>query len=214
MVIRRGDRVVSSWIAGLMYADDICLVAKSAEELQELMDIVGGVGREYGLCFSETKSAVVRIGGSDGNHICEEWKIGERSVRMASRVKYLGVWINGGNNGGIDSVLERIEGARKVTGMCKFSAQRSGSRLLAGRESWKGMVVPKLMYGAGAINWSAYEVCELEQMQNSMGRFLWGVGQGVGNGFIRGETGYSSFEEREAKQKLDSSGESLRGVTH
>ena len=38
-----------------------------------------------------------------------------------------------------------------VLGMVKFSASRSGSKFVIGREGWKGLLVNKLRYGCGAL---------------------------------------------------------------
>ena len=56
----------------------------------------------------------------------------------------------------------------------------------------------KLMYGCGVLVWSQNECNDLEVKQNKMGRWLWDV-VNVKNELIRGETGWSSFEDREAK---------------
>ena len=52
--------------------------------------------------------------------------------------------------------------------------------------------------GCGALAWYQQECDDLEVRQNGMGRWLWDVGN-VRNELIRGETGWSTFEEREAK---------------
>ena len=54
------------------------------------------------------------------------------------------------------------------------------------------MVVNKQMYGCGAIVWYQHECYDLEIRKNGMGRWLWVVR----NVLIRGETGWSTFEER------------------
>ena len=60
------------------------------------------------------------------------------------------------------------------------------------------MVVNKLMYGCGALVWYQHECDDLEIRQKGMGRLLWDVGK-VRNELIKEETGWSTFEEREAK---------------
>ena len=52
------------------------------------------------------------------------------------------------------------------------------------------------MYGCGALAWSQTEYNDLEVKQTEMGRWLWDV-VNVKNELIRGETGWSTFEERE-----------------
>ena len=186
-------------LAGLMYADDICLLANSEHELQSLIDKLGVCAKEYGLRFSEKKSKVVVINGK-----CQDrsWRLDDRVMKECTSYKYLGMNVIGGEDGRIESIKVRMEAARRVNGMVKFAASRSGSRYLVGREGWKGMVVNKLMFGAGATCWDQNECNKLESFQNDMGRWLWGV-DGVKNECIRGETGWSTFLEREAKSKIE-----------
>ena len=89
-----------------------------------------------------------------------------------------------------------------VLGMIKFTSNRSGSRFIVGREGWKGIVVSKLMFGCGALAWFQSECNALDVMQNEMGRWLWQL-ENVRNELIRGETGWSTFSEREAKAVSD-----------
>ena len=58
----------------------------------------------------------------------------------------------------------------------------------------------KLMYGCGALVCYQHECDELEIRQNGMGRWLWDVGN-VRNELIRGDTGWSTFEERERERE-------------
>ena len=85
-----------------------------------------------------------------------------------------------------------------VKSMVKYAAARWGSKNVVGREGWKSMVVNKLLYGCGALVWCQHECDDLEIRQNGMGRWLWDVAN-VRNEPIRGETGWSTFEEREEK---------------
>ena len=71
---------------------------------------------------------------------------------------------------------------------------------MIGREGWKTMIVNKLMYGWGALAW--YECDDLEVIQNGCGIWLWEVGK-VWNELVGGESGCSSFAEREVKCIVD-----------
>ena len=62
------------------------------------------------------------------------------------------------------------------------------------------MVVNKLMYRCGALVWSQTECNDLEVKHNEMGRWLCDV-VNVNNEFVRGETGWSTFEEREKQRR-------------
>ena len=92
--------------------------------------------------------------------------------------------------------------ANGLIGMVKYAAERSGSKYVIGREGWKTMIVSKLMYGCGALAWYQRECDDLEVIQNGFGRWLWEVGN-VRNELVRGESGWSSFAEREVKCIVD-----------
>ena len=51
--------------AGLLYADDVCLMANSEEDMNVFMEKVNECVGEYGLKVIEKKSKVVCINGED-----------------------------------------------------------------------------------------------------------------------------------------------------
>ena len=87
-----------------------------------------------------------------------------------------------------------------ILGMVKYAAARSGRKYVFGREGWKGMVVHKQMYGCETLAWYQKECDEIRQ--NGTGRWLWYV-EIVRNELIRGESGWSTIEEREAKVMVE-----------
>ena len=131
----------------------------------------------------------------------ELWKrgvgilVGVKLVRLKNN-KYSGVTVKAGLNGGFKSMGDRMVDANGVLGMVKYAAARSGSKYVVGREGWKSMVVNRLIYGCGALVWYQHECDDLEIRQNGIGRWLWDVGNDR-NELIRGEIGWSTFEERE-----------------
>ena len=108
------------------------------------IDKVQEIFHEYGISLNEKKSSVVCVKGEQGNR---EWVMGTKVVKERGACKYLGVEVRGGRNGGIASMEERVKSAKKVWGMVKYGAKRSGNRFVVGREGWKSLVVSKLMYG-------------------------------------------------------------------
>ena len=104
--------------------------------------------------------------------------------------------------GYVKSMGDRMKEANGLIGMVKYAAERSGSKYVIGREGWKTMIVSQLMYGCGALAWYQRECDDLEVIQNGFGRWLWEVGN-VRNELVRGESGWSSFAEREVKCIVD-----------
>ena len=97
---------------------------------------------------------------------------------------------------------DRIKEANGRMGMVKYTAGRSRSKYVIGRQEWKTIIVFKLMCGCGALSWYQHECDGLDVIQNGFGRLLWEVGK-VRNEVVRGESGWSSFAEREVKCIVD-----------
>ena len=106
---------------GLMYADDVCLLAESAESLPRICDNVSAVIEEYGLKISEIKAKVVCINGVSGNR---RWKIAGTDIGETGEYKYPGVTVKCGQNGDFKSMGHRIKEVNGVIGMVKFTASR------------------------------------------------------------------------------------------
>ena len=206
--VREDGVLKEEWISGLLYADDICVIARSDQELQRILVRLESVFGEYGMKVSFRKSSIIRVGRE-----CEvkQWRIQGGEIEEKSEAKYLGFMLRGGKEGGFVTLGSRMNAVRQTTGMVKFAAKHSGSRFVVGREGWKSVVVSKVMYGAGALVWDREERNRLEKLQNDFGRWLWKVQMSVRNGCVRGESGWSSFEEREMKAKLAFVCKILRG---
>ena len=191
LMVDRDGLIVQKIQAGFLYADDVCLITSSEQDLQRIFDSISGCISEYGMQVSEKKIKNDLYTWSEEREnvefICES-RIGE-----VEEYKYLCVTVKAGLNGGFKSMGDRIVDANGVLGMVKYTATMSGSKYVVGREGWKSMMVNKLMYGCGALAWYQHACDDLKVRQNGMGRWLWDVG----NELIRGKTGWSTFEGRE-----------------
>ena len=140
--------------AGLLYADDVCLMANSEEDIHYVNQCVV----EYGLKVNEKKSQGGVINGEVGRR---RWMMGDFCLGEVEEYKYLGITIEGGKHGGFKSMGDRMKEANGLIGMVKYAAERSGSKYVIGREGWKTMIVSKLMYGCGALAWYQRECDDL-----------------------------------------------------
>ena len=70
------------------------------------------------------------------------------------------------------------------------------------RGLWKGVAVPSIMYGMEVIKMNMKEVDELEVIQNKVARMGLGANKWTAKETLRGEMGWSTFEERIDKAKV------------
>ena len=60
-----GIRVGNDRIGVLLYADDVVVMSESADELQSLLDVLDGYGKDFGVRFSSEKSKVMIVNRSE-----------------------------------------------------------------------------------------------------------------------------------------------------
>ena len=190
---------IEQLLPGMMYADDIVLMADNKEDLQGLLDICGKEGDRLGLKFSKEKSAVMIF----NNNLRGEHRIQEVTLEVVDKYKYLGVWINSG----ADYLAEH---EKYVTTKCSRNAAVMKNRALWNynryevvRGIWKGVMVPGLTFGNAVLCMRSEVQARLEIKQRGVGRLALGAHGKTPNQGVQGDMGWTSFECREASSKIE-----------
>ena len=182
----------------LLYADDVVLIAEEREDMQKLLDISADYGREFSLSFGVGKCGVMMI-NCEGD-VGREFMLGRDPLNKVNRYKYLGVNLD--EKGADGAKNDRLFRANQWWGrLCSVAKLRSNKYEVI-RGIWKSIAVPSLMYGMETIPWTVGELNKMEAVQNKIGRLALGGNKFVGTEAIRGEMGWSTFEERIMKSKL------------
>ena len=66
---------------------------ESAEELQNVLDLIGGYGIDFGVSFSSEKSKIMIVNRSE-NECNTTWMLDEKELQQTKEYKYLGVWMS------------------------------------------------------------------------------------------------------------------------
>ena len=194
-----GIRVGSEKLGCLLYADDIVIMSEDSEELQEMLDLTAQYGRDFDMSFSSVKSQVVVV-NADGEDDGRAWRIGEMEIGRTDQYKYLGIMVD--ENGTDRTKLDRIAKANQWVGRLGSVARCRANRYEVVRGVWKGMAVPGLMYGLECMRWTAKDLDKLEVVQNRVARLALGANRYVAVEALRGEAGWSTFDERIGKAVL------------
>ena len=86
-----GSRVGSETVRVLLYADDICLIADSAADLQRMLSVSQKFADESSFQFSMEKSQVVVFGPDAGDRFADEFRLMGTLMDVVSEYKYLGL---------------------------------------------------------------------------------------------------------------------------
>ena len=149
--------------AGFLYADDVCLMASSEEDMNAITEQVNECMIEHGFKVNERKSMVVCINGEVGKR---RWMMGDSCISEVEEYKYG----RRRKNYGLKSMGDQMKEVNGLIAMVKYTAERSGSIYVTGREGWKIMIFRK--YGCGALAWYQRECYDLEVIQYGLGRWI------------------------------------------
>ena len=194
-----GVNVGNDKICVLLYADDVVVMSESAEELQSLLDVVDGYGRDFGVRFSSEKSKVMIVNKSEDERDMV-WRIGENELRQTLEYRYLGMCMS--PNGCEKAKNEKVSLVNQWVGRLGSAARMRASRYDVVREVWKSVAVPSVMYGMDVIAWNESEIDKLEVGQNRVARMALNAPRYAAIEALRGDMGWSTFRERLTKATL------------
>ncbi|XP_063877492.1 uncharacterized protein LOC135109778 [Scylla paramamosain] len=194
-----GVSVGNDKVCVLLYADDVVVMSESADELQSLLDVVDGYGKDFGVRFSSEKSKVMIVNRSeDESNVV--WRLGENELRQVQEYKYLGMWMS--PSGCAKAKNEKISMLNQWVGRLGSAARMRASKYDVLREVWKSVAVPCIMYGMDVIAWNESEIDKLEVGQNKVARMALSAPRCTAVEALRGDMGWSTFRERLTKATL------------
>ena len=103
---------------------------------------------------------------------------------------------------GKDGVMESKSkaGLLYADDVCLIASSEKDKKVIM--EGWKTMIVRKLIYGCGALAWYQRECEDLKVIKNGFWQMAMGSRKCT-NELMRGESGWSSFAERDMKGIVD-----------
>ena len=121
---------------------------------------------------------------------------------MTNKIKYLGIEIDNKRDmfkSQKDIILEKAERFEPAT----YSViKKSCNKVLVGKNYWKGLVIPTILYGAGLYNMTKKEIAKLQTKENDCYRTILGAKRGTAISALRGEIGSSLMETRLIESRI------------
>jgi hypothetical protein len=177
-----GERLVQM----LMFADDIALVAESAEQLQEMLDEVFAYSSDWRFKVHQGKCQVMTVGGEtpEGG-----WRFGvDGVIPEVDVIKYLGLLFSE-KGVGREEVAKRIEKGVEKSGALKSLLRMPKVVVSAKVDVWKATTIPAMLYGA-EITWpTKTEHTKMERVQLKAGKSILRCNVSTCNEAVRGDLG-------------------------
>ena len=178
----------------LLYADDIILLANSAENLQNSLNVLADYCTRWKLTVNtaKTKIMVFRKGGRLPNNLRFQYK--DSCIEIVSKFKYLGiVFTSGGSFNETEKTLagQALKAIFKLNSYLNKFTELSPKHIL---ELFDKLITPILSYSSEV--WGFNKGTHIERMHLKFCKRLLGVKQSTQNNFIYGETGRVSYINR------------------
>ena len=93
-----GCEILNYFIACILYADDVCLLAPSRKAMQKLLDICSNYALSWCILYNERKTKLMYFGKGYESFSCTPIHLNGIALEFVNEWKYLGVLIISGKN--------------------------------------------------------------------------------------------------------------------
>lgn len=171
---------LEGFISGLLFADDLCLLADSEAELQVLLDSASTWAKKWGMTFGIKKCAVVAtLTDVESLRLDNVWWLGGEVVPIADQYTYLGVEIGGS----LDMKLAadaNLKKGRNLLHKLKFFLRCWNVPVTSRIMVLKACIYPVLLYGSELWGMNVALTRKHETLVNKALRWIYGTsGSGV-----------------------------------
>ena len=171
------------------FADDIAMIAASAEETREML----GVLEEY--CYKwrfevNTKKSQVMVCGCEEEELAQErFVFGGKELSKVEEYKYLGVIVTADGKWKHNIARLLSKGRQNLGRLKGFLLRQEQVSVAAKWEVWKALVASGLRYGAEVWWLDKLEERKFERLQLESIKCMLGVSKCTTSSFVRGEVG-------------------------
>jgi hypothetical protein len=187
-----GVKIAGRRVAGLLFADDIVLVADSVAELHRALEIMDAHARRWRYQFNNSKCAVVAI--MNRKLTGQQWQLQGQPIVEQAHYKYLGLCIESGHRW-TRWHDARITRAKQRMATLYWCGARNGALAVRTAEKLvRVMLLPVLQYGAEIARPSKAQALESERLQCQAARYILGTQKNTPLDMARGELGWLPVE--------------------
>lgn len=200
-----GWKIDQDNLAGLLFADDVVLIATSEKELKDQLQEIQTFVREKRLEINLEKSQIMKLSRGGGD--AEQWEVVDAQGQVIGKMsettvyKYLGIKL------GTAKIFthQRSRSIRSIlamVGIMKARCRCLSRDVDAMEKMWLQVIKPKLMYGKEVIVYDKQWIGKLESAQHKAGCHILKVRSKAPCMGVRGELGWKSIEGEIMHAKL------------
>ena len=176
-------------VSGLLFADDIVVIARSAPGLKNLLNLLNRRCEDLRLVISEEKSKVVAPSDDVWDVFGDEGLV--VSLEQVLQYKYLGMETFSSIYKTFMSKQKKcVTTAKKYMFGCLYLGNRGSDLIKVTTTTWESVAVPAILYGCETVIFSNAKVEELETIQAQVAKRILGVPKNTSNLCAQTELGF------------------------
>ena len=159
-------------VSGLLFADDVLLMASTGEGLKTLLDIAKKGFDKLKLLISHEKSQI--ISPDDLNwHLYDPSTDAEVPLEQVALYKYLGVWTyNSMYKTSTEKQKQCVKTAFKYKGSCIYVSRLGPDVVDVVQCTWLNVAIPAILNGCEVIPFCETRIVEMERIQSQVPSLL------------------------------------------
>ena len=179
------------FVAALMYADDLALLAPTRSALQKMLDICHSYGAEWCISYNPSKTAVMVFGKKCE---CESLFLNGSRIEFVNQCKYLGITVTTDNSGKFSCITDSfLSGFYRSSNTILNVLHKPSEQILM--HLLYSICVPKLMYACEVRAHTAREMSRMEVALNDAIRKIFTFHRWESTRYLRQSFGYKSVSE-------------------
>ena len=201
MILRstgKGCHIMDTFIACILYADDVCLLAPSRSAIQLLLDLCNEYAESLCIKYNERKSKLMYFGRDHNSFHSSPILLNGVVLEFVSQWKYLGVILESGKNFSCSAKKARVAFYRSANSILR--AMRGPSELVQMKLLYS-ICVPNMTYCCEVTDFPYREKESLSVALNDAIRRIFSYNRWESIRVLRASMGYLSVTEIFAKRK-------------
>jgi hypothetical protein len=197
-----GFKISDMIISGLLLADDLVLLSKTAAGLRSLILLVKSHCDLINMLISEDKSEVICPDDEEWNIINDQ---GETVLSLKAVLEYknLGIKMFGSMfKTGKVKQEQAVTTARRYKGACLKMSREGPDSVLLARTCCQSIGVPSVLWGADFIPFTEEKIEEIDRLQSQLAKSLLGLPIGASNVCAQETMGWKTIRHLLVEKQL------------
>ena len=189
-------------VSGLLFADDVLIMSRSADGLKSLLSIVKKGFDRLMLVISHEKSQII---SPDEIHwdLFDPSANAELSLKQVALYKYLGIWTyNTMHKTSVEKQKLCVKTAFKYKGTCIHVSNMGPDIVDVVECTWLNVAIPAVLNGCEVIPFSETHIIEIDRIQSQVAKFALGLPSSSPNFCAQSELGWKTFRQKLYERQL------------